>query len=867
MIQTNVLASLMKRTIAPISKYASHGRRMFVLPIFAVALTACQAETDAVNNLADALTELGQNITETDQTATETDQTTPETDQTTTIVDTAVGTTISGSVGDGPITQAVITVTDNTGAVLGAAISDVTASYKVTVPADSAYPILITATGGIDVVTGAEPDFTLLSVATDASETTVNINPFSTLIVKTAQAMPGGLISGNLSVAKGNVLDQLNFGLDPLIVPDPITTPINETNVAAIIKSSEAFGEVIRRTRSTLLVSGASFTGNDIIDTIAADMTDGVMDGLGGPGTNLQVSATANVVSAQVLVEALVNRLNVNGTDATTLMDIAINLSVPSATMSTADVIITDGILNQARTATAAAQTRSPSPGLSAVAVILAGLSGNSVASNIDAALPVDPGSAFNEVITQLPLSTNNQLESINTTVKSGAFQFDAPAYSVGESDGSVNITIKRIGGSVGEATVQWRTITFNGNGTADFANDFGTFLWADRTLTFADGETSKVEQITINQDTVVEGDETFSAFLRSPTGDVVSTTVVTIADDDIEPVVVVEPEPVIEPVVAVEPVVVPSDSQWEDLVNPVDLVGFGNKTTGGKGGDICLVTNLNNSGNGSLRDCATRSTPQWIQFDVSGIINLSTIIYPTSNKTFDGRGADITIRGNGFLLVDVSNVIFHNIKIDRPEKDGIRMKGSRTRNVWIDHVTLSNAGDENIDVSSAATDITISWCKFQGTGYAILMSSSAASTADTVMRATVHHNHYEQTGDRLPFVRHGKFHIFNNFIDGYRGSAVEARTNAQLLSENNIWKSSGTSRNNLGINSSPSRFDPLPAASVVSKGEWLIDDLVFQTRNEQDIFNPTDWYEYDYALDGANSTLMSDVVDNSGWH
>lgn len=45
MIFTNGFASLMKSSLAPISQYASHGRRMFVLPMLGLALTACQGET------------------------------------------------------------------------------------------------------------------------------------------------------------------------------------------------------------------------------------------------------------------------------------------------------------------------------------------------------------------------------------------------------------------------------------------------------------------------------------------------------------------------------------------------------------------------------------------------------------------------------------------------------------------------------------------------------------------------------------------------------------------------------------------------------------------------------------------------------
>src|SRR5215471_8413272 len=79
---------------------------------------------------------------------------------------------------------------------------------------------------------------------------------------------------------------------------------------------------------------------------------------------------------------------------------------------------------------------------------------------------------------------------------------------------------------------------------------------------------------------------------------------------------------------------VLPSNELWrEGLVNSV--VGFGKNTTGGKGGTLCQVTNLNDSGAGSLRACADSPGAKWITFTVSGTIHLSTFLpmtYP--NKT-----------------------------------------------------------------------------------------------------------------------------------------------------------------------------------------------------------------------------------------
>jgi len=115
-----------------------------------------------------------------------------------------------------------------------------------------------------------------------------------------------------------------------------------------------------------------------------------------------------------------------------------------------------------------------------------------------------------------------------------GSFEFSSSAYAVGEGAGKVDITIKRVGGSAGAVTVDWRTNAV----TATYDVDYGSFNWT--TLTFADGETQKVKSIAILDDSLVEGDETFRVSLSNPTegaslGNVTST-VVTIKDNDNTP-------------------------------------------------------------------------------------------------------------------------------------------------------------------------------------------------------------------------------------------------------------------------------------------------------------------------------------------
>ncbi|MDZ4184193.1 MAG: Calx-beta domain-containing protein, partial [Desulfuromonadales bacterium] len=112
-----------------------------------------------------------------------------------------------------------------------------------------------------------------------------------------------------------------------------------------------------------------------------------------------------------------------------------------------------------------------------------------------------------------------------------GAFTFSAATYSVDEGAGNVNITINRVGGSTGAATVSWRT----NSATATFTKDYGDFGLT--TLNFAAGETQKIMPIKIVDDTLIEANETFLISLSLPTNGTtlgsITSAVVTILDND----------------------------------------------------------------------------------------------------------------------------------------------------------------------------------------------------------------------------------------------------------------------------------------------------------------------------------------------
>ncbi|MBL8331245.1 MAG: S8 family serine peptidase [Rubrivivax sp.] len=108
---------------------------------------------------------------------------------------------------------------------------------------------------------------------------------------------------------------------------------------------------------------------------------------------------------------------------------------------------------------------------------------------------------------------------------------FSAASYSVNEGSATVAITVTRSSG-VGTASVSFATA----NGTAQAGSDYTA---RSGVVSFAAGVTSRTFTVAITNDTAVEGNETFSVSLSSPTGATLgspSTTTVTIVDNDTAP-------------------------------------------------------------------------------------------------------------------------------------------------------------------------------------------------------------------------------------------------------------------------------------------------------------------------------------------
>ncbi|MBM4204235.1 MAG: hypothetical protein FJ194_08830 [Gammaproteobacteria bacterium] len=236
----------------------------------------------------------------------------------------------SGSVGDGPVVDADITVYDADGQVVQTGMATDTATYRLEVPGSAKRPLRVVATGGTDLVTGRPVEFELVSVVTGTAAQTLNLSPMSSLISHVASC--GNKLDGAaLDAAWNKVQAALSMGLDTSKIAHPVSTKVTATNVDTVLLANEALGETIRRTHTALSNSGDDLTHDELLRKLACDLVDGKLDGAGGSGADARLTSTFRAAEVGVLIETIAGRLEVDGRDAMGLLDESIRAIMPDA--------------------------------------------------------------------------------------------------------------------------------------------------------------------------------------------------------------------------------------------------------------------------------------------------------------------------------------------------------------------------------------------------------------------------------------------------------------------------------------------------------------------------------------------------------
>ena len=155
-----------------------------------------------------------------------------------------------------------------------------------------------------------------------------------------------------------------------------------------------------------------------------------------------------------------------------------------------------------------------------------------------------------------------------------------------------------------------------------------------------------------------------------------------------------------------------------EPLAFP-EALGFGAQVTGGRGGIVYHVTNLNDDGAGSFRDAVSQGN-RIVVFDVGGIINIKTAVSIKSNITIAGQtapGEGIAIHGGKLSTGKQSNIIIRYLRI-RPGENTASEKDDAlnlydSKNVIVDHCSVelapwNNFGGSSDNASYRVTGITV---------------------------------------------------------------------------------------------------------------------------------------------------------------
>jgi pectate lyase len=233
---------------------------------------------------------------------------------------------------------------------------------------------------------------------------------------------------------------------------------------------------------------------------------------------------------------------------------------------------------------------------------------------------------------------------------------------------------------------------------------------------------------------------------------------------------------------------------------------GWGSTATGGRGGIVIEVTNLNDAGPGSFREACSTTGVRTIVFRTGGIIELQSEIQLTepyvtiAAQTAPGGGIELK---NYSFSIFTHNVIIRGLRI-RPGDENIH-NGADVRDcvtiqagshhVIIDHCSLSWGIDENLSVGDSAEYVTVQWCIISEGLYRSIHpkgSHSMGLLVGAADKTSVHHNLLAHNNGRNPVIKGGVNQEFlcNVIYDwGYNSEFYEGGSPLKVDISGNYWK------------------------------------------------------------------------------
>jgi pectate lyase len=244
---------------------------------------------------------------------------------------------------------------------------------------------------------------------------------------------------------------------------------------------------------------------------------------------------------------------------------------------------------------------------------------------------------------------------------------------------------------------------------------------------------------------------------------------------------------------------------------------GGGMFATGGRGGRIIEVTNLNDSGAGSFRAAAEAEGPRIVIFRVAGIIALeSNIAIDNPDITIAGQSAprEGICLANHSLNINTENVILRHLRVRRGRPEGGQgsdnIGGNPVGRIIVDHCSTSWGMDENLSLyrymkplpdgrrlKMPVKNLTVQYC----------ISSEALNAGNHAFGgtwggedATFHHNLFACNTGRNPSIGiGGEFDYRNNVIFNWRHRTMDGGDETSLVNAiNNYYKPGPATNDNM---------------------------------------------------------------------
>lgn len=235
---------------------------------------------------------------------------------------------------------------------------------------------------------------------------------------------------------------------------------------------------------------------------------------------------------------------------------------------------------------------------------------------------------------------------------------------------------------------------------------------------------------------------------------------------------------------------------------------GGGMFTPGGRGGQVIAVTNLNDSGPGSLRAAIDAEGPRIVIFRTAGTIHLLSNL--NINNPFisiagqSAPGGGICIAGLS-LNINTHDVVLRHLRVRRGIPQGGQgsdnIGGNPIGQIMVDHCSTSWGMDENLslyrvmtkmpegpDIKMPTENITIQWC----------ISSEALNAKHHAFggtwggkNSTFHHNLFACNTARNPSIgMSGTFDFRNNVIFNWAHRSIDGGDETSLVNLiNNTFK------------------------------------------------------------------------------